>query len=86
MAKPVATVAADLAWAAVAWEIAVTHQGNGYATESARAVVDWLTESGVEKVTAGIHPDHLASASVARQAGLTATGEIVWQFRPAESA
>ena len=80
-----ATVAADLQWAAVAWEIGVANQGNGYASEAARAVVDWLIACGVQRITAAIHPEHLASARVASKTGLTATsevndGEIVWQI------
>lgn len=59
-----ATVAHDLAGAAVAWEIGVNHQGRGLASEAARAVADWLLASGVERVTATIRPDHAASAGV----------------------
>jgi RimJ/RimL family protein N-acetyltransferase len=78
-----ATIAHDLAEAAVAWEIGVDHQGRGLAAEAACALVDWLFTSGIERVTATIHPDHAASAGVAVRAGLTATdevddAEIVW--------
>lgn len=87
-----ATVADDLAWAAVAWEIGVDHQGQGLASEAASALVEWLLASGVERITATIHPDHLASAAVASRAGLTATddvddGEIVWhRHRPGDAS
>ncbi|HEY5874314.1 MAG TPA: GNAT family N-acetyltransferase [Ilumatobacteraceae bacterium] len=78
-----ATIAHDLAGAAVAWEIGVDHQGRGVAVEAACALVDWLFASGVERITASIHPDHAASAGVAARAGLVATdevddAEIVW--------
>ncbi|MGD9703255.1 MAG: GNAT family N-acetyltransferase [Acidimicrobiia bacterium] len=78
-----ATIADDLTWAAVAWEIRVSHQGRGLATEAASALVDWLFASGVARITANIHPEHSASVRVATRAGLTATdeaddGEIVW--------
>jgi RimJ/RimL family protein N-acetyltransferase len=78
-----ATIAHDLAQAAVAWEIGVDHQGRGLAVEAACALVDWLLASGVERITASIHPDHAASAAVAAHAGLVATdelddAEIVW--------
>ncbi len=78
-----ATIAHDLAWASVAWEIGVSHQGRGLASEAAAALVDWLLASGVDRITAAIHPDHAASAGVALHAGLMATdevddGEIVW--------
>jgi RimJ/RimL family protein N-acetyltransferase len=79
-----ASIADDWSWAAVAWEIAVVHQGMGYAQEAARAVVEWLIERGVTKVEASIHPDHVASARVARACGLSKTdelddGEVVWR-------
>jgi RimJ/RimL family protein N-acetyltransferase len=78
-----ATIAQDLTEAAVAWEIGVDHQGRGLAGEAACALVDWLLTSGVERITAAIHPDHAASAGVAARAGMVATdelddGEIVW--------
>ena len=50
-------------------------QGRGYATESAQALVSWLRERGVVTITAAIHPDHAASAAVARRAGLVPTAE-----------
>jgi RimJ/RimL family protein N-acetyltransferase len=69
--------------AELAWVIGVAYQGWGYATEAARGMRQWLGASGVERFTAYIHPDHQASAAVARHLGLTATadvrdGEIRW--------
>ncbi len=68
----------------VAWVIGVPWQGRGYASEAAGALVRSLAESGVGTITAHIHPDHVASASVARAAGLRRTeeledGEAVWR-------
>jgi RimJ/RimL family protein N-acetyltransferase len=60
--------------AEIAWVIGVPWQGQGIATEAARAVVNWLHSQGVRTITAWIRPDHHASAAVARRAGLTATG------------
>ena len=79
-----ATVAADGASADVAWEVGVAAQGAGIASEAARAVVEWLIEHGVVDIRALIHPEHAASAGVARRAGLSAThevedGEVVWR-------
>jgi RimJ/RimL family protein N-acetyltransferase len=71
-----ATVADELDRAAVAWEIGVGHQGQGFASEAASAVVDWLLASGVARITASIHPDNVASTAVASRVGLTPTGEI----------
>ncbi len=78
-----ATIAADLAWAEVAWEIGVAHQGSGYAAEAASAMLDALLGAGVRAIRACIHPDHAASAGVAARLGLVPTdevddGEIVW--------
>jgi RimJ/RimL family protein N-acetyltransferase len=73
------TLAAD-----VAWVIGVDWQNRGFASEAARALVDWLRQRGVEEVVAHIHPDHTASGVVARRAGLLPTeelagGERVWR-------
>ncbi|HEY8674184.1 MAG TPA: GNAT family N-acetyltransferase [Candidatus Dormibacteraeota bacterium] len=69
----------------VAWVIGVARQGQGYASEAARALVEWLRTHGVHEVTAHIHPAHHASAAVASRAGLHPTdevvgGEIVWRL------
>ena len=62
--------AADIAWA-----VGVPWQGQGIASEAARAVVGWLERRGVATITAHIHPDHHASATVATRAGLRPTGD-----------
>jgi RimJ/RimL family protein N-acetyltransferase len=67
----------------LAWVVAVAHQGQGYAREAAQAMAAWLREAGVSRLTAHIHPDHAASAGVARALGLSPTetvvdGEIRW--------
>ena len=59
----------------VAWVIGVDYQNQGYASEAAEALVDWLRERGAETVLAHIHPGHHASGRVASRAGLRATGE-----------
>lgn len=80
-----ATVASDLSWVAVAWEISTSKQGMGLASEAAQAVVNWLREIGVTTITASIHPDHTASMRVAARVGMTPIdelddGEIVWRL------
>jgi len=80
-----ASIADDPTSAAVAWEVAVRQQGNGFASEAATAVVEWLIARGVAAITATIHPEHAASAAIARNAGMTATDEIdddevVWKL------
>ena len=69
--------------AAIAWTVGVPWQRRGLAQEAALALVHWLREAGVTKLIAYIHPEHKASQSVARAAGLAPTaewldGEIAW--------
>jgi len=69
----------------IAWLVGTPWQGAGYASEAAGALVDWLRQSGVHAVTAHVHADHLASASIAARAGLAPTdevdgGEVVWRL------
>ncbi|GAA3923773.1 GNAT family N-acetyltransferase [Actinomadura viridis] len=73
--------------AAVAWVIGMPYQGFGFASEAARALLDWLTAHGVRNIVANVHPGNLASAAVARRAGLRPTGEtaddeVVWRHLP----
>ncbi len=70
----------------VAWVIGADWQGRGYGTEAAAAMVHALIEAGVSWVTAHIHPDHAASAAVARACRLVPTeqfhdGERRWEWR-----
>jgi RimJ/RimL family protein N-acetyltransferase len=80
-----ATISADGPTAEVAWVVGTPWQGQGIATEAARALVAWLGQQSVPAVIAHIHPDHRASAAVAAAAGLTPTdewrdGEVRWQL------
>jgi RimJ/RimL family protein N-acetyltransferase len=73
----------DRLTAVIAWTVGVPWQRRGLAQEAARALVDWLQTAEVTKVIAYIHPEHLASQSVARSVSLLPTGEwldgeIVW--------
>jgi RimJ/RimL family protein N-acetyltransferase len=70
--------------AEIAWVVGTPWQGRGIATEAARALVHWLTGQQVTTVVAHVHPDHAASAAVARAAGLHPTdrwhdGEVRWE-------
>jgi RimJ/RimL family protein N-acetyltransferase len=74
--------------ATLAWTIGSGFRGQGYAKEAAAAVSAWVATSGVVRLRAAIHPDHAASARVARSIGLAPTtevvdGEIVWRGMPA---
>jgi RimJ/RimL family protein N-acetyltransferase len=78
---PVGTVQATISdgddgrSAELAWVIATGRQGEGLATEAAGAAMDWLRDRGVTRFVAHIHPEHHASAAVARHLGLAATDE-----------
>lgn len=60
----------------VAWVIGTPWQGNGYASEAARAMTGWLASRGAAPPVAWIHADHVASHRVATAIGLTCTDEI----------
>ncbi|MHB1593069.1 MAG: GNAT family N-acetyltransferase [Streptosporangiaceae bacterium] len=75
------------ALAEVAWVVGISWQGQGIATEAARALVGWLGRRGAGAVVAHIHPDHHASAAVAAAAGLRPTGQLsdgeqIWSTAP----
>ncbi|MFJ5109305.1 GNAT family N-acetyltransferase [Streptomyces sp. NPDC088551] len=61
--------------AELAWVVGTAWQGRGIATEAARGLVRWLKGQGVRSLVAHIHPDHGASAAVAKAVGLAPTGE-----------
>ena len=67
---------ADDPVAEVAWVVGKPWQGQGIATEAARALIAWLRLQSVKTVIAHIHPDHRASAAVAAAVGLTPTGQL----------
>jgi RimJ/RimL family protein N-acetyltransferase len=70
--------------AEIAWVVGTAAQGRGYAKEATHAMVSWLGQQDVDTVIAHVHPQHRASAAVARAAGLQPTdrvvdGETRWQ-------
>ena len=80
-----ATIVGDEA--TLAWTIGSDWQGHGYAKEAVTAVSAWIATSGVVWLRAAIHPEHQASAAVARSIGLAPTteivdGEVVWRGVP----
>jgi RimJ/RimL family protein N-acetyltransferase len=69
--------------AEIAWVVGLAWQGRGLASAAARALIGWLDAHGVTRIQAHIHPEHEASAAVARAAGLGPTsvledGELLW--------
>ncbi|MFF4588757.1 GNAT family N-acetyltransferase [Streptomyces sp. NPDC001388] len=80
-----ATVTGHGRTAEIAWVLGTPWQRRGLASEAATGLVAWLREHGVRTVVAHVHPDHLASAAVARAAGLVPTedtqdGELRWRL------
>ena len=60
----------DRVVAEVAWVVGIHHQGQGLAREAAVAMALWLRSQGATVLVAHVHPDHAASAGVARALGL----------------
>ncbi|MHA3702110.1 GNAT family N-acetyltransferase [Jatrophihabitans sp. YIM 134969] len=58
----------------LAYEFLRSHHGQGYATESARAVVAWAAGAGHRRLFAGISDWNVASSNVVRKLGFADTG------------
>lgn len=64
----------------VAWALAPSSRGKGFATEAARAAIAWLFRGlGIDRVISVIHPDNHPSQSVAMRLGEDRSNE---QFSP----
>jgi RimJ/RimL family protein N-acetyltransferase len=60
----------------IAWSLAPAARGKGYATEAARAAIDWAFETfPLERIISLIHPDNSASQRVATRLGQRRTAE-----------
>jgi RimJ/RimL family protein N-acetyltransferase len=75
----------DFGTAELAWVLAPLVQGQGFATEAARAALEWLRSQGCAHFIAHVHPEHDASMRVAQRLGfhVTATmhdGEARWEL------
>src|SRR4051794_10184305 len=66
----------DRGTAEVAWVVGIDHQGQGLAREAAVAMALWLRTRGATVLVAHVHPDHAASAGVARALGLQRTDVV----------
>jgi [ribosomal protein S5]-alanine N-acetyltransferase len=52
------------------------HRGRGYATEAARALMDWAyAEQGIERFIASVSPNNDASLAIVEKLGFVQTGE-----------
>jgi RimJ/RimL family protein N-acetyltransferase len=72
--------------ARLGWMIGISWQGQGFASEAAVALVEWVRGQGVDEIGAHIHPGHRASEIVAGRAGFKPTeeefeGERIWLAR-----
>ena len=82
-----ATIAVETGETDVAWVVGTAFQGRGYATEAARAMLNWLASVGeTQRITAHIAPENAASRTVAERLGFAATpasahGETVWELQ-----
>jgi RimJ/RimL family protein N-acetyltransferase len=66
------------------WAVAQRHWGNGYATESARAVREWAyAQRGLERLISLIAPDNVRSARVAEKLGAQREREVATDDGPA---
>ncbi|HEY3962452.1 MAG TPA: GNAT family N-acetyltransferase [Gaiellaceae bacterium] len=73
----------------VGWAFARAAWGNGYATEAARAVLEWTCERGVRGLVSVIAPANVRSQRVAERLGATPTetvqlhdtgDAVVWRY------
>lgn len=73
--------------AAVAWVIGLRWQRQGFATEAAAAMKDWIQSNYRVSIHACVNPRHAASERVAEKIGLSRTdtlieGEYLWTSEP----
>jgi ribosomal-protein-alanine N-acetyltransferase len=66
----------------IGYSVIPERRGRGYATEAARALVDWaLDQPGVTVVVAGSDNDNVASIRMLERIGFARTGEAEAQIR-----
>jgi ribosomal-protein-alanine N-acetyltransferase len=66
----------------VGYSVIPDRRGRGYATEAARAIVDWaLRQPGVRMVVAGCDKDNVPSVRTLERIGFSRTGEAAGQLR-----
>ena len=60
----------------LAYELLRSAQGSGYATEAARAVVEWATQAGYPRLWADVWDWNTASRRVLAKLGFRETGQV----------
>ncbi|HEY7045944.1 MAG TPA: GNAT family N-acetyltransferase [Jatrophihabitantaceae bacterium] len=77
----------------VGWQLRPDAWGNGYATESGRALARWAFEQGIEQVIAVVRPPNSRAVAMVRRIGMQWVGETekyhdlrlqVFRLRPAD--
>ena len=74
----------------IAWTIGTAFQRQGFATEAGHELIAWLRDSlGAPLIVGSIHPDNIASVTVAHRIGLRPTdrlheSEVIWEYVPPE--
>ena len=64
--------------AELGWTVFPAYRGKGYATETARALMDWATaEHGIRRFVSSTTPDNAPSLRVHQKLGFLRTGAIV---------
>ena len=67
----------------VCWALAPRFWGKGYATEAARASIDWaFEEAGLHRLISLVHPDNKASEAVALRLGERLCDQITFEGKP----
>jgi RimJ/RimL family protein N-acetyltransferase len=60
------------------WTVFPRHRRKGYATETARALMDWATsEHGIRRFVSATTPDNQSSLRVHEKLGFARTGQVV---------
>jgi len=70
------TTVEDVAMVELAWSVEPRLHGNGYATEMARAAIEWARELEIEELVALVLPANTASRRVAEKLGCEPAGEV----------
>lgn len=64
--------------AEIGWTLASSAWGNGYATEGARAALDFARKIGLRRIISITRPDNVRSQAVMERIGLTYRGATHW--------
>ncbi len=70
------TVVEETAMVELAWSVEPHLHGKGYATEMAKAAVEWADELGIDELVALVLPANAPSRRVAEKVGCEPAGEV----------